>query len=315
MVRVDQSQVERFAEFFESARDVKAFDFCHTGEVPVYPPAGAPGVLEYFFFNAAHQFGFWRLEGDRYAGPMVATVEGRALKGSDYVSFCLTRLWRADPGAFAPSRVAGTDWRRVWADDSGDCPLPMWEAHAEIIRRYAEWFVPHPTSPAEILAAIHAEPRSLAAFLERAGKIPGYREDPLRKKLLLLAIMLENRPERFLRVTDPESYEPIIDYHLQRSALRTGLVRVDEPSLRERLVARRKVEASEERTLRRATFDAVRALVLRSGRSVAEIDYFFFMNQTRCPEMSEPQCGICPVNSCCARETSLFQPVFRTTAY
>jgi hypothetical protein len=43
--------------------------------------------------------------------------------------------------------------------------------------------------------------------------------------------------------------------------------------------------------------------------------YFFFTNRTRCPEMTDPQCPVCPVQDVCARRTSLFQPVFRTEAY
>jgi hypothetical protein len=35
----------------------------------------------------------------------------------------------------------------------------------------------------------------------------------------------------------------------------------------------------------------------------------------RCPETTEPDCPACPVQKICARETALFQPVLRTTAY
>jgi hypothetical protein len=53
----------------------------------------------------------------------------------------------------------------------------------------------------------------------------------------------------------------------------------------------------------------------RSGLSAAAVDWFFFQNRTRCPESIEPDCPACPVQAVCARETRLFQPVFRTTAY
>ena len=80
--------------------------------------------------------------------------------------------------------------------------------------------------------------------------------DPLRKKSTLLAIILQQRPERFLRVEPSERVPPIIDYHLQRSCLRTGLVRVRDAALREKLLARedelgqlRKAEATLTNTL------------------------------------------------------------------
>jgi hypothetical protein len=169
---------------------------------------------------------------------------------------------------------------------------------------------PPPCSPAP-----RPIPAPLAAFLSDAGEVPGYAEDPLQKKLMLLAIILENRPEGFLRVSDPDSAVPIIDYHLQRSALRTGLVRVDDPELAAQLERRERVDDETEAEIRQATFDAISQLVDASGLSVAAIDWFFFTNRTRCPEMSEPNCAACPVQPVCARLTGLFQPVFRTTAY
>ena len=147
------------------------------------------------------------------------------------------------------------------------------------------------------------------------AEIPGYAEDPLQKKAMLLAIVLENRPERFLKVADPESAVPIIDYHLQRSALRTGLVRVADPALRKKLEARELLSEAEEGRVRAATYAAIGKLIARSGLSAAAVDWFFFQNRTRCPETTEPKCAECPVQAICARATRLFQPVFRTTAY
>lgn len=312
---MDKKQVAAFASFFRESGDVKPFDFCHTGELSIYPPVGGRGLIDFYFFNAAHQFGFWLLEDDRYAGPMIATVDGRALKGSDYVSYCLTRAWRNEPELFAPSRILKTDWNCVFAADDGRNPLPQWPEHAEIIQGYADWMARHRATPSEIVARANATDKPLSAFLNEAGRIPGYAEDPLRKKLFLLAIMLENRPEKFLTVTDSASYEPIIDYHLQRSALRCGLVRVNDARLQKQLIERRRVSSEIEKEIRQATFDAVQDIVRDSGKSVAAVDYFFFMNRRRCPEMTEPDCAHCPVQPICAQETKLFQPVFRTTAY
>ena len=67
--------------------------------------------------------------------------------------------------------------------------------------------------------------------------------------------------------------------------------------------------------VREATFQAIKNLVKRSGLSVAVIDYFFFTNRTRCPEMTEPDCPSCALDSVCAHRKELFQPVLRTTFY
>jgi hypothetical protein len=203
----------------------------------------------------------------------------------------------------------------LFRDDAGANPLPMWPEHLALIRGYAAWFAARNVAPAGVLQRAQAAPKPLFALLGSLAEIPGYAEDPLQKKAMLLAIVLENRPERFLRVTDPESAVPIIDYHLQRSALRTGLVRVEDPVLRRKLVARELLSWTEEELIRAATYDAVGRLMARTGLSAAAVDWFFFQNRTRCPETSEPDCPACPVQAICARETKLFQPVFRTTAY
>ena len=293
LLSLDERPIAAFAEHLKKSGGAKPFDFCSLSEGFVYPARHAPGVLEYFFFACAHQFGFWTLAGDRWEAPMIAPLDGRALKGSDFLFRAATRAMQQNPQVFAPASLAVKSNHQlsdIFHDDAGVNPLPMWPEHLALIRGYANWFVDHATTPAEVLRRIQAQPRPLHALLALLAEIPGYAEDPLQKKAMLLAIALENRPEHFLKVSDPESAVPIIDYHLQRSALRTGLVRVDDPALRKKLEA-------------------------RDLLSAAAVDWFFFQNRTRCPETTAPDCPACPVQSICARETALFQPVFRTTAY
>ena len=317
-VTTDPHRLQAFATYLRVAGEVQPFHFCGTGPGQPLPPRGAPGVLELFFFVTAHQFGFWYEADGRYQQPMVAPLEGVSLKGSDYLFRCATRAWEKCPEVFAPAQLAALDDQSLSAlfqDDQGRNPLPLWTENLNIIRDYTAWFLREATTPAALVDQANQTTHPLESFLARAGTIPGYAEDPLRKKLQLLAVILENRPEHFLRVTDPEAYEPIIDYHLQRSALRTGLVVVHDPALRARLAARQLVSESDEQEVRAVTFDAIRQLVQQSGKSVAAVDWFFFTNRRRCPEMSAPDCAACPVQKICAQHIDLFQPVFRTTAY
>jgi len=320
IARVNHRQVSVFAQFFRAGTgSIRPFPFVDPdGTSRIFPPLGGEGVIDYFFFCCAHQFGFWLEADGRYREPMIAVVDGRKLKGSDYLWRCATRIWSRDQAAFTPERMQQTplpDWDRAFHDDSGRNPLPLWEEHAEIIAHYTRWWTGTATTPAQVLDTANSSPRPLATFLQTAGRLPGYREDPLQKKLLLLAIALENRPEKFLRVTDTENWRPIIDYHLQRSALRTGLVEVVDAETTRRLRERQTVPASTEEAIRRTTYDAVEEVRRASGASIAAIDYFFFTNRTRCPEMDPPDCPACPVRSFCAKQVDLFQPVFRTAAY
>ena len=318
MISIDDRQIDAFAEHLKKAGDAQPFDFCSRSEGFIYPERGRPGVLETFFFACAHQFGFWTLAGNRWDQPMVARLDGRDLKGSDFLFRACTRAWQREPRALFPATLAAASDAQLadlFRADDGRRPLPMWSEHLALIRGQAAWFAAQRLAPADVLRRANADPKPLQTLLTTLAEIPGYAEDPLQKKAMLLAIVLENRPERFLRVADPESAVPIIDYHLQRSALRTGLVRVEDPDLRRKLVAREVLSWTEEELIRAATYDAVGRLMARTGLSAAAVDWFFFQNRTRCPETTEPDCPACPVQAICARETQLFQPVFRTTAY
>ncbi len=317
-LHLDAPQIAAFAAHLRNTPGARPFDFCSLSEGFIYPARNQPGALDHFFFACAHQFGFWTLDGPRWAKPMVARLDGRDLKGSDFLFRACTRAIQRHPTVFAPpslSTLTDAQLSALFHDDDGHNPLPLWPDHLDLIRGYAQWFVARRQTPADLLPLVHATPRPLHTLLSILADIPGYAEDPLQKKAMLLAIVLENRPEHFLHVSDPESAVPIIDYHLQRSALRAGLVRVDDPALRRKLEDRTLLAPREEAAVRAATYQAIEQLMAQSGLSAATVDWFFFQNRARCPETSEPICANCPVHAICARETALFQPVFRTTAY
>ena len=145
--------------------------------------------------------------------------------------------------------------------------------------------------------------------------IAGYKEDPLRKKSMLLALILEQRPEHFLGPALGEDEPPVIDYHLMRSCLRTRLVDVIDAELRGRLIRREELAAEDEWAVRRAAYQAIQRVQRLSGRSMGAVDWFFFNARRRCPEMTEPDCAHCAIDPVCAHRTELFQPVRRTTFY
>lgn len=142
----------------------------------------------------------------------------------------------------------------------------------------------------------------------------GYKEDPLRKKSSLLAILLQQRPEKFL-ADDEVDAPPIVDYHIMRSCLRTGLIDVKDEQLANKLVGRELLSEAEESAVRMAAHSTIEQLVERSGKSMGAVDWFFFQARKRCPEMTEPLCSQCVVDPVCAHRKSLFQPVRRSSFY
>ena len=312
--RLDQDRIQRVAGVIASAPEAAAFDF--TG--PGFPEPGDPAALDFFFAGTVQQFGFWRERAGRYGEPMIASLGERPLKGSDYLWAAYLRWAREAPHELTPAGQAvlgDADFDHRLRDDGGQNPLPAGALHRTCARAYGRDMVGLGLTPASLLAEANAAERPLASFLARLDAVAGYKEDPWRKKSALLAAILSQRPERFLRLREGEDVPPIVDYHCQRSCLRLGVVSVTDETLAARLAKREVVGAEEEGAVRAACYEAVGEIRRLSGRSMGAVDWFFFQNRTRCPEMTEPDCAACPADPACAHRTRLFQPVFRTTAY
>lgn len=279
--------------------------FTFTAPSQYYPPVDHPRALEYFFAIVMHQYGFWHLNDDTWAGSMYGVIDGIKLKGSDFV-------WRSATKALLEGKEDLTEF----IDDDGRSPLPMLETHREFSRRYREWM--SRKNPRALVDEAMATDRPLEKLLELLDNVPGYSGDRFRKKSMLLAMALVNRPERFLHSADEtelSGWAPVVDYHIQRTCLRTGIVLPLERELRDKLISRRLLSAGEEDAVRTATFHAMEELSRLSGASHAALDLLFFQARSRCPEASEPDCPHCPLEPACALQKTLFQPVFRTTAY
>jgi sugar/nucleoside kinase (ribokinase family) len=312
-VKLDADRLSRVAAVLAEREDVMPFDF--VGEA--FPPVGDPRALDFFFAATLQQFGFWFLDADRWAGPLLASFGGWKLKGSDYLWAAYRRWMDDDPEGLRPTAQAGLDARafaaRLRADD-GSLPLPDAGLSLEAARSYGSDMADLGLTPEDLVALGAASPSPVGTLLQRLDHVGGYKEDPLRKKSALLTLILRERPERFLPGAG-EDVPPIVDYHVQRSLLRLGVIEVVDDALRKRLVARRLLEAADEEAVRRAAFRAMAALREASGKPMAACDYFLFQMRHRCPETREPECALCPADPACAHRKELFQPVRRTSFY
>lgn len=314
-VQVVPAQVARVGQSLARHARSSAFDFA----APPHLPAGHPMALSMLCISTFHQFGFWTgtAEGG-WSGPMYASLDGHRYKGSDFIWAAFARAARERPELLDPARMAAEpeSFLSICRADDGTCPLPHPEAYVRLHRLHgaamtARW----PGGYAELVAACNATPTPIASLLDHLGDLPGYAEDPLRKKANLLAIILANRPEGFLDDRDREHIEPIVDYHLMRGCLRTGCVELLDPDLARRVDARQWVDAVEEQAIRDACHSAIAGLVRESRTSVPAVDGFFFaLGRKTCLETEPPRCDACVLESC-ARAVGRFQPVFRTTTY
>jgi sugar/nucleoside kinase (ribokinase family) len=324
-VRIDNNQIQRIAQLITHLPEVQPFRF--VGDF--FPYVDDPSALDWFFAVTLQQFGFWEftppplrsgggLGWGSYSHPLIAMLDGRSLKGSDYLFAAYRRMIDRDGGFFRPDRQAATtgdELAAVLRADDGSNPMPAFDLHLQLAQAYGRDLQALGWTTQSIIDAANASAQPRQTFLSLLDHVGGYKEDPLRKKAMLLALILEQRPEKFLRPAMGEAEPPVIDYHLMRSCLRTGLIEVMDADLRERILGREELSAGDEWAVRLAAYQAIQQVQSLSGRSMGAVDWFFFNARRRCPEMTEPECAQCAIDAMCAHRKELFQPVIRTTFY
>lgn len=313
-VRIDREQVRKIARLISTLPEATPFPFV----LPFLPPVGHPQALDYFFAFTLQQFGFWWVKNNHYHRPLIARIGGAELKGSDYLWGAYWRCVERDPDFVSPERQANLsrdELLQVFRADDGTDPMPALDLHLEQAHQYGSDMLALQLTPQAVLEKVLASGNPLQAFMVLLDQIGGYKEDILRKKSALLAMILNQRPEVFLPLREDERITPVIDYHAMRSCLRFGLVDVLDDALRYKLEDRQIVSPHEEWAVRHAAYRSVEALVDLSGKSTGAVDWFLFTARQRCPEMSEPDCRSCQVDPVCAHRVELFQPVLRTSFY
>ncbi len=313
-VHVDHDVVDRLATRIAGLDDLRPFDF--VGEL--FPPVGDRSAVAWFTAATLQQFGFWYEADGVWSGSMVAVRGGVQRKGSDHL-WAVYRDWhRREPGALGPSQQAALTpdgWHTLAADDQGNDPFPGAERYVGAARAYGRTLLALDLDADGLVGAAAATPAPMRSLLTLLDHVGGYREDPLRKKAALLGVILRQRPECLLPEAADDDAPPIVDYHVQRSCLRTGMVTIDDPALAADVASRRLLTVDGEAAIRRAAFDAVARLVERSGRTMGAVDWCLFQMRHRCPEVGPIACASCPADVACAHRLELFQPVLRTTAY
>ena len=314
-VGVDDNQIERISVVIKNIPEAKPFDFI----CDYHPPMNHPETLDYFFAQTLQQFSFWEAKHNRYDYPLIATIDGNHCKGSTYLSYAYMRPLDNDPEFYSPKRQASTTRKETLAlfrADDGTDPMPALDLHLSKAQDYGNDMLSMGFTPQAIIDQSNRSAKPLRTFISIMDQIGGYKEDPFRKKTNLLALILVERPEHFLRVLKNEEIQPIIDYHAMRFCLRTGLVDIIDLQFRSKVVNRELLTIGEEWVLRYACYVAIQKLIEVSGLSNGAVDNITFSyNRTHCPEMTEPVCMECAIYPACAHRKELFQPVIRTTFY
>jgi hypothetical protein len=314
-VSISELQVDRVASLISTLVEAHPFNF--VGED--FPPVNHSATINYFFCSMLQQFGFWHDKDGAYHQALFAPINGQMLKGSSYLFRAYLRPLRSDPAFYSPEgqeNLTLEKYRALLQDDNGFDVMPALNLHFQLARDYGRDMRSLGYTTEHILNYTRKSSAPLKTFFRFLDQISGYKEDPLRKKAGLLALTLNQRPERFLEFGSGESVAPVIDYHAMRSALRLGLVQIHDENLAQKLRQRRVVEEGEEWAVRYATYLMQQKIVAASGKSQGAVDWFFFnYMRNHCYENEEPDCNSCAANPVCAHQKELFQPVYRTTFY
>ncbi len=313
-VIISNHQLNRIAQRIAELPEVIPFDFTGDG----LPPVNHPIALDWFFASTLHQFGFWSTRNGKYHLPLISSIDGQERKGSDYLWQAYMKPIHTDPEFFSPRRQAAQtieDIRELYRSDDGTDPMPAIELHLDLARQYGQDMLALDLTPYKIISTASESRTPLKTFFSILDHIGGYKEDPLRKKSGLLAMILNQRPEMYLPLGKDEQIPPVIDYHVMRTCLRTGLIEIVDEDLERQVVKRQILVPAGEEGIRLAAYRAMEQVTRRSGKSMGAVDWFFFNARTRCPEMTEPMCELCQIDPICAHRKDLFQPVLRTTFY
>lgn len=312
--QTNPTQIQKISKMVAALDEAAPFNFIS----PELPPAHHPKVLDYFFAVTLQQFSFWNEQNNRYHTPLIAPLGGVSQKGAFYLFDAYRRRLESDADFCSPARQANlsrAELLEIFKADDGSDPMPALDLHLEMANAYGRDMLALHLTPDTVLQKAQASATPLATLISILDKVGGYKEDPLRKKSGLLALILNQRPEAFLTFAAGEQVEPVIDYHLMRSCLRVGLVDILDEDLKTKITNRELISPADEWAIRLTAYRAIEEVVALSGKSTGAVDWFFFGARKRCPEMTEPECSLCQIDSVCAHRRELFQPVLRTSFY
>jgi len=313
-VLINTEQVHRTAKLISGLTEEKPYDFIASS----LPSENHPLTIDYFFITTLQQFSFWTIKDNHYNSPLIDNIGGEMLKGAFYLFMAYTQKLASDPDYFSSKRQASQtleEMNELFLTDDSKNVMPAVEMHLDAAQRYGKTMIELGWTPKNILETAMKSDQPLNTFLSMLDHVGGYREDSLRKKSALLAMILNNRPEKYFEFGETEFLPPIIDYHCMRSCLRLGLIDVVDDELRIKLENRAVISENDEWAVRYACYRVMEQLPELSGRTMAMVDEYFFFARKRCPEMTEPECSACSADAICAHRKELFQPVIRTDFY
>lgn len=279
MIVIDETQCRKVAERLKAVKVRELF--------PEPPTWAEKRLLANFWFYVVaicHQTG--ALQGE---------IEGRRLRGWDYLYAAAQRAYRNDPNLFTAEgilKLHPEELKRLFSDhlDPQTSTLDRIGERLHLLREAAmsllQWYR---GDVWELYLRCDGSLSGGTGLLNLLSQFEAYR-DPLRKKTSLLLMILW--ASRIWVLKDLEVLRFPVDNHLMRVALRTGMVRVEDEGLQARLQKPGEISKDEERSIREAVQRAGDLLLDASGRTVFELDTILWqIGRSCCFYEHPPICG------------------------
>ena len=289
---IDYKACALVAEKFKEAK-IKRENYFN-GEY--FPPSNEPRELVLGYFTAIVALDH------RTSTPISeyrASINGVVYKGSDLLHHLGSREFLRNPDYFSAenlSKLSLKEFNRVFT--YGD--VSLWDAGVRVLllrdlgKKVLDIY-------GDFTGLFNVT--SITEFKERLKVFRAY-EDPVEKKIFLLAKFLEGRG--LIKFTDPQNFQVPVDNHLTRIALRLGIV-----SLTDYSFILKEIEVNSE------TDTAIRVKVREAWKVVSEIsgkdpflldDFLWRFGRTICLR-EKPLCKKCFLKDYCrAYKTKNFLP-------
>jgi hypothetical protein len=228
--------------------------------------------------------------------PLEGSVNGRHLRGWDFLSAKLAAAVRADPAMLAPaswSRVSPETVRELFRDAELGERLSDPDGRALLVNDLGRGMLQSSWEHADQLYdAASGRIAGGTGLLQLLARFRAY-SDPVRKKSLFYLALMRN--SGLWSYADPEHLGAPIDYHEVRGHLRIGTVEIRDAALRAKLSEGREVTPEEDVSIRGAVQEALALLAENSGvRDLSRLHYMFWNVFRSCCTRESPHCDACP---------------------
>lgn len=231
--------------------------------------------------------------------PFEGEIEGRRLRGWDFLSAKLQAAVRVNPKILSPAFWACMVPEQVvelFRDEKFGDRLTDPHGRAFLIRDLGQKMLAHSWDYADQLYR-HAKGRIATgsnSLLDLLSQFRAY-DDPVRKKSFFFLALMHN--SGLWTYVDPEQLGAPVDYHEVRGHLRIGSVEIRDPELRTAIMEGRDVTANQDIAIRLAVHKALMFISEMSGlRNPSQIHYLFWNVFRACCTRENPHCRNCPPN-------------------